>query len=194
MSQVYLFCLVLGGGLAALSVLGDALDVGGDVDLDAADVDAAEAEAPDADAEKAFSLRGLVYGVFGFGLTGTVLGWLGYPAAAPTTLAFSGVAGVGSGWVTARLVGWLRSTETGGHAGERSFEGRPGRVVLPLEPGSPGRVKVRRGERSFELRALPYDRDADDSGGWEDVVVVEMREGIAYVSPVDGADDLRLTS
>lgn len=217
MSQVYLFCLVLGGGLAALSVLGDALDLGADVDVDAADVDAAdvdvldagveggdaatealagaEAEGPDADAdaEKVFSIRGLVYALFGFGLAGTVLGGLGHPAAAPTTLVFSGLAGVGSGWVTTRMVNWIRASETGGHPGESSFEGRPGRVVLPLSPDSPGRVKVRRGERSYELRALPYDPEADDAGGWQEVVVVEMRDGMAYVTPLDDADELRLS-
>lgn len=234
MSQVYLFCLVLGGGFAALSVFGDILDVdAADLDADAVDavdagldataemVDAgldgagdlvgggadvgeaapdelaeAGAEGPgaDADAGKVFSLRGLVYGLFGFGLAGTVLGWLGYPPAAPATLALSGGAGLGSGWLTARLVGWIRSSETGGHEGERSFEGRPGRVVLPVEPGSPGRVKVRRGPRSYRLRALPYDPAAEDTSGWEDVVVVEMRDGVAYVSPVDDGEELRLSS
>lgn len=222
MSQVYLFCLVLGGGLAALSVLGDALDLGADVDVDAPDVDAAgagvdadadlveagmeagdaaaealsgaEGEAPDADAEKVFSLRGLVYALFGFGLAGTALGGLGWSPAAPATLAFSALAGAGSGWVTTRLVNWLRRSETGSHPGESSFEGRPGRVVLPLAPGSPGRVKVRRGERSYELRALPYDPGADGARGWEEVVVVEMREGTAYVSPVDDAEELELSS
>lgn len=238
MSQVYLFCLVLGGGLAGLSVLGDVLDVGTEMDVDAADLDAAdpdaldggldaagdladagldgagelveagadvgdaapeelsgaEAEAPDADAEKVFSLRGLVYALFGFGLAGTALGWIGYPAAAPATLALSGAAGLGSGWVTTRLVGWIRSSETGGREGESSFEGSPGRVVLPLGPGSPGRVKVRRGPRSYQLRALPYDPGGDDPADWDEVVVVEMRDGVAYVSPLDDAEDLRLSS
>lgn len=235
MAQVYLFCLVLGGGLAALSVLGDALDMGADVEVDADAVDAADvdglsevdadavadleagadavdagaegagaaAEAvaaggdaadADADAEKVFSLRGLIYALFGFGLAGTVFGWLGHPATAPTTLVFSGAAGAGSGWVTTKLVNWLRGTETGGRRGQGSFEGRPGRVVLPLAPGSPGRVKVRRGERQYELRALPYDPEADGADGWDEVVVVEMRDGVAYVSPLEDVEDLRLSS
>lgn len=228
MAQVYLFCLVLGGGFAALSVVGDALDIGGEVDVDAADVAAADAdaleagldivdaevveagaegaeaaqevlagpegEAPDADAEKIFSLRGMIYALFGFGLAGTALGWIGYPPAAPATIVLAGGAGLGSGWVTTRMMNWLRRSESGGREGQTSFEGQPGRVVLPLEPGSPGRVKVRRGARSYRLRALPYDSTADDASGWEDVVVVEMRDGVAYVSPVDESEGLELSS
>lgn len=227
MSQIYLFCLVLGGGLAGLSVLGDALDFdAGDVDADVdagldADVDAgaelAEAAAAgdaaeaveavdaaggsegaaeaDADAEKLFSIRGLVYALFGFGLAGTVLGWLGFGPAEPATLALAGAAGLGSGWVTTRLVGWLRRSESGEHPGESSFEGRAARVILPIDATSPGRVRVRRGSRTYDLRALPYgDRAGAEPAEWDEVVVVEMREGVAYVAPLEDGEDLRLTS
>lgn len=218
MSQIYLFCLVLGGGLAGLSVLGDVLDFdAGDVDADLdagldADLDAGTdlAEAAevaetagdvdgagdvDTQAEKLFSLRGLVYALFGFGLAGVVLGWVGFGPAEPATLALAGLSGLGSGWVTTRIVGWLRRSESGEHPGESSFEGRAARVILPIDAASPGRVRVRRGSRTYDLRALPYgDRPGAEASGWDEVVVVEMREGVAYVVPLEDGEDLRLTS
>jgi len=208
MAQAYLFCLVLGGGLAVLSILGDVLDLGADevdaavdpgggADVADADLDAAEATAGDvdSDAEKIFSLRGLVYGLFGFGLTGTVLGWLGFPPAGGTTVGLSAGAGLMSGWLTARVVGWIRRSESGARQGEGSFEGRVGRVVLPVGRDSPGRVRVRRGTRTYDLRARAYEAPeaGEDTTEWDEVVVVEMRDGIAYVAPVEDGE-LRLSS
>lgn len=207
MAQAYFFCLVLGGGLAALSVLGDVLDVGADAadagpDLagegaaDAAEgaLDAGGAGDADTAAEKVFSLRGLVFGLFGFGLTGTVLGWAGFPPGAASTVGLSAGAGAASGWLTSRLVGWLRRTESGSRRDQGGFEGRAGRVVLPLSGDSPGRVRVRRGTRTYDLRARPYaPGEGGDAGEWEDVVVVEMKDGIAYVAPVEDGE-LRLSS
>lgn len=203
MFQVYLFFLVLCGGLALLSVLGDFLDtdVGEldadvdadfDADLDAdfdADVDAdadADLEA-DTAAEKIFSIRGLLYSLFGFGLTGTLLTWTGATAAAPATIGISAGSGLAAGWIVTKLLGWIRGSEAGVRAGDSSFEGRPGRMTLPMEDDRTGRVRVRRGERTYDLRALPHPgaSAATDPGEWEEVMVIEVREGVALVSPVD---------
>ncbi|MFW6193879.1 MAG: hypothetical protein ACOC83_10375 [Gemmatimonadota bacterium] len=202
MFQVYLFFLVLCGGLALLSVLGDFLDtdVGElDVDVDAdfdADFDAdldAEVDA-DADleadtaAEKIFSIRGLLYSLFGFGLTGTLLTMAGAGAAAPATIGVSAGSGLAAGWIVTKLLSWIRGSEAGVRAGDSSFVGRAGRMTLPMESeGKSGRVRVRRGERTYDLRALPHPgaSAADDPGEWEEVMVIEVREGVALVTPVD---------
>lgn len=220
MFQVYLFFLVLCGGLALLSVVGDFLDADvGDVDADVevdADLDldgdaaggvevdgAADADASgsaeggvDADAEKIFSIRGALYSGFGFGLVGTMLTLLGSPAASLTTVALSAGAGLGAGWTVTRLLSWIRSSEAGAHAADRTFEGRTGRMTLPIGERSTGRVRVMRGTRTHDLRALPHPSAGGGSAPdeWEDVVVVEVRDGVALVAPIEGdeLDDLRL--
>lgn len=194
MFQVYMFFLVLCGGLALLSVVGDFMDTDvGEVDADFdADVDTefeadADVEA-DTAAEKIFSIRGLLYALFGFGLTGTLLTMAGSPAAAPATIGISAGSGLAAGWIVTRLLNWIRSSEAGQRAGDSSFEGRPGRMTLPMEPGGEtGRVRVHRGERTYDLKALPHPgaSSPSDPAEWEEVMVIEVREGVAFVAPVD---------
>lgn len=209
MFQVYLFCLILFGGLAALSVFGDFLetdvgdldlDAGSDLDLDVgSDLDVDAGVDVDADlegytaAEKIFSIRGGLYSLFGFGLTGTLLTLAGAEASSPLTVGLSAGTGLAAGWLVTRLIRWLRSGEAGRHPGDVTFEGRLGRVTLALGPGTPGRVRVRRGERTHELRALPHPSspEAPAPRDWDAVLVVEMKDGVALVTPVDG-DDLQL--
>lgn len=226
MFQVYLFFLVLCGGLALLSIVGDfmdadvgdadvGLDVGADAGLDAdfdADLDPdaeldleAEAGAASdaggetevgADAEKIFSIRGGLYAGFGFGLVGTALTAAGSAPGSPVTLGLSVTSGLGAGWLVTRLIGWIRSTEAGDHAPDRTFEGRAGRMTLPISEGSTGRVRVLRGTRTHDLRALPHPASPADSapGDWEEVLVVEVKDGVALVTPVDPDEFDQLTS
>lgn len=204
MAQVYLFFLVLCGGLALLSILGDFMDTDvGDVDADFdADVDGgfdgdldadidAEADADvDADtgAEKIFSIRGLLYTLFGFGLTGTLLTTAGSPAAAPATIGISAGSGLAAGWLVTKLLSWIRSSEAGQRVSDATFEGHPGRMTIPMAPeGETGRVRVHRGERTYDLKALPHPgaSPSTDPAEWERVMVIEVREGVAFVTPVD---------
>lgn len=193
MLQVYLFCLILFGGLAALSIFGDFLetdvvDVDVDADLDAdADVEASTA------AEKIFSIRGGLYTLFGFGLTGTLLTLAGSPAAGLLTIGLAAATGLAAGWLVTRILTWLRSGEAGRYPGDASFEGRMGRVTLALDADGHGRVRVRRGERTHEFRALPHPSspDAPPPSDWSAVVVVEMDDGVALVTPVE-EDELQI--
>lgn len=195
MLQVYLFCLILFGGLAALSIFGDFLETEvADLDLDLdAELDAdADPEGYTA-AEKIFSIRGGLYSLFGFGLTGTLLTLAGAEAASPLTVGLSAGTGLAAGWLVTRILNWLRSGEAGSHPTDVTFEGRMARVTLALGSGAPGRVRVRRGERTHELRALPHPSSPDTPApeDWNAVIVVEMRDGVALVAPVE-EDDLQL--
>ena len=44
-----------------------------------------------------------------------------------------------------------------------------------------------RGEKTYDLRALPHPSASTEPrpGEWDEVMVVEMREGVALVAPVD---------
>jgi membrane protein implicated in regulation of membrane protease activity len=191
MLSAYIFSLVLGGGLLLFSLLaGDAdsdvdvdLDVDIDVDLDldvdtGADLDHGAHVA----AGKLLSFRSLIYTVFGFGATGTLLTYMGFPALA--TAATAVVGGVLSGALVTTVFNYLRRTDSGAHPGDAGFIGLPAKVVLPLSAGSAGAILVERGGRRIRLRALPHAAAEGDPDEWTRVVVVDLEGGIARVTPV----------
>jgi hypothetical protein len=179
MISLYIFALIVGGGLLLLSLMGDL--VGAETDA----VDIAVDVPGNADAGKVLTLRHATYFLFGFGAVGTllVLRWPDAPAALPLAAALAvGLAGSAlAGWAFR----WLRRTDSGETAGDDQFVGLAGRVVLPLGPGRTGRVLVRQADREYELRALPLDAAAADTASWDDVLVVRMEEGTAFVSPLN---------
>ncbi len=188
MLAVYLFLLVTGGGLALVSLVGGFLEGGGlDLELDGGADFGTETDFSGLKGGwwDAFSLLTLIYGAFGAGGVGTALHLLWGGEQTLVTLAFSigsgAVCGIGAGL----LLSWLRRSGSGELRGEASFEGRVARVILPLRPEVPGRIRVRRGEREHVLRALPHAtaEDPGAAGRWERVVVIEVRGGVAYVAP-----------
>ena len=183
MLTFYVFCAVLGGGFLLLSLAGGE---GGDVELDLdADLDVAGDAAGDGSGggawSRIFSFRSLIYAVFGFGLTGSILSWLGVPFL--LTLVAAVVAGMFSSALVSTVFGYLRSTESGDVPGDSSLEGADGRVVLSLDGGTPGAVVVTRGDREIRLRALPHPTGEGDPAEWERIMVVEMADGMAMVVP-----------
>jgi len=200
MLPVYLFCLVLGGGFALLSAFGgffhaDAglhLDADVHLDMDGHLLGAAEAIDVDHGAEVGhvaaiFSLRSLVYSLFGFGATGTLLTVLGSAAGGWLTVGLSIVAGVAVGVAVGSLLAYLRRSDSQSRVGDEGFVGLPARVTLAIRDGSPGRILVSRGGREHAVRALPFSAEsAGEAERWERVVVLEMRDGIAYVDPLEG--------
>lgn len=185
MYQVYLFCLVLAGGLSLLSVFGDVagtdvvdLDIDADVDVDGG-----------FDWARAFSLRGFLYAVFGFGLAGTLQVWLlGAPPSGMVTLGTSLVAGLATGWLVDGVTHLIRRASTPDREGDEGFQGCTGRVLVPIGEDAPGRVRVVRGGRTYDIRALPHGRPDSDPSEWDEVVVLEMRDGFALVVPGDDVD------
>lgn len=186
MMAVYLFSLIVGGGLLLLSLFGGEggdLEIDGALDLDGLG-DAAELASADAAASKVFSLRSLIYATFGFGGAGALLTYLG--AAAATTLVAAVVTGVLSGAMVSAVFGYLRRTDSGAKLGDQALEGLAGHVVLPIDADSPGAVVVVRGDRRLRLRALPHGTVLEgDPSEWDRVVVVEVEGGIARVAPLE---------
>ena len=197
MGPVYMFCTVFGGAFALLSAVGDffgdadvPVDIDADLDVDSV-ADLSDALSTDADVgylASIFSIRSLIFGVLGFGATGMLLTTFGAGPDAPMTIGLAGGAGVTVGTVVGAFLGYLKRSDTGPRLTEGSFRGLTGRVTLPLGQGRPGRIVVTRGEREHTVRALPFERDeppSDDPADWTRVFVVEMREGVAYVEPLD---------
>lgn len=214
MTSLFVFSLIVGGGLLAISLLGDLF--GGDADFDSdfdadfdadfdvdvdtdlaldADVDAevdagVEGEVPTdlAGAIRIFTIRNLTYFLFGFG----AVGWLltatrpDLPMWVITLAALLG--GVVAGGTAAVVFGWIRATDAGWQADESSFVGCEARVILPVGHGKVGQVMVQRGDREHELRAIPFDARAEAPERWRSVVVIDMHGGTALVSPMEALE------
>jgi hypothetical protein len=67
--------------------------------------------------------------------------------------------------------------------------GLTGRVVLPLSTEGTGKILVSRQGREHELLARPFEQDAEAPHRWSNVMVIEMRDGVALVQPNDSALD-----
>ncbi len=205
MAALYLFSLILGGGFLLLSVLGgdseadvdfDAgLDLGdGGLDLDGLAGDAGDgiesigdaADSGQDAASRIFSIRTVVYALFGFGATGTILTRLGISM--PTTLAFSLVAGAAAGFLVSMVFHFLVRTDSGAHPGDEALLGLTGDVTLPIGLGRPGTVAVERGGRRLSLRALPHATAHGDPESWKRVIVVEIDGSIARVAPLEAGE------
>ena len=186
MLTAYIFCLAVGGGFLALSFFGDFLE--GDVDLDTdldvgADLDAA---AHGTGIAQLFSVRAAIYALFGFGAAGSLLHAFWGGGQPVLTAAVAGGTGLASGALITTVFGYLRRTEAGTLRGEQSFVGLTGEVSLEIAPGSRGAVTVRRGDRRIRIRARAAEtwRGGEPLSAGQAVVVVEMKEGTAAVSPV----------
>ena len=186
MLTAYIFSLAVGGGFLALSFFGDFLE--GDVDVDT-DVDVGgdlDAAAHGVGIAELFSIRSIINALFGFGAAGTMLHLLLGGSQPGLTAVIAGGTGLASGVLISTVFGYLKRTETGALRGEESFVGLTGEVSLEIVPGSSGTVTVRRGDRRVRIRARVADSYADTEalGAGHPVVVVDMKDGIASVSPV----------
>jgi len=186
MLTAYIFCLAVGGGFLALSFFGDFLE--GDVDIDAdLDVDAdMDALAHGSGIAQLFSLRAAINALFGFGAAGSLLHLVWGGGQPILTAAIAGGTGLASGALISTVFGYLKRTESGALRGEQSFVGLTGEVSLEIASGSRGSVTVRRGDRRVRIRAQMADtyRAAEALTAGHPVVVVEMKDGIASVTPV----------
>lgn len=201
METVYLVCLIVAGGLAVLSAFGDFFDVGVDgdaaldldldfdTDADFADVSGPHVEAGVAPAASIFSLRALLFALFGFGAVGTVLTALGAAPVSPLTLGLSIGAGLSVGLSVGALLAYLKRSDTHSRPGDEGFRGLTGRVILPLGADNPGQVLVRRGQREHTVRALPHPAAHSEPAAWKRVMIVEMKSGIAYVGPLEDDEE-----
>ena len=189
MLTAYIFSLVVGGGLLALTLFGDLL--GGDVDVDAdagIDLDGdADVLSDGSEIAKLLSLRSLVYALFGFGGAGVVLHLIWAGAQPGLTALIAGGMGLGSGALVSTVFGYLKRTEAGAIQGERSLVGLSGEVVMAIDDGETGAVRIRSGERRYRMRAR-----ADHPSGaaqtieaGRSIVVVDVTDGVALVTPID---------
>ena len=182
MLTAYIFCLVVGGGFLALSLFGDVLEVDADADA-GVDLDVGDA----GDFAKLFSLRAIVYALFGFGAAGSVLHLVWGGARPELTAIVAALTGLTTGVLVGAAFGFLKRGSSGAMIGEQSFVGLTAEVSLEITSASPGSIRVVRGERRHGIRArldasCPPEQTLIPG---QSVVVVGMESGIATVVPVE---------
>ena len=180
MTALYWFAMVVGVGMYLFSVFADTTG-GADADTDAHIHVGSEHHG--ADGYQILSLRNVTYFLFAFGVSGVALNWMwgGTRGLLNAILALS--AGLLGATISTLAFGWLRKSESGAMAGDRAWLGATGEVVLPLSNDGTGKIFVTRSGRSQELLARPFDDDAAGVERWSKVLILEIRDGIAFVAP-----------
>ena len=161
-------------------------DFDADVDIDAdADLgsDAHSPVSTGLDAGQAIvgsllSFRSVVFFATFFGTAGIVFTVLDYNVV--LTLVTAVVLGVIAAVANSALFGLLKASEITSQVGERSFEGRPASVTVPIGADQRGRIRIDLAGQPHYLVAESFDGEAFKLG--HEVVVVEIQDGIARVA------------
>ncbi|MCA9492269.1 MAG: hypothetical protein KC621_20190 [Myxococcales bacterium] len=170
--------------------LGD-FDTDADADLDAdadADVEADADAHADADVKgdvkigfgwnPFLSLRFWTFGLFTFGLLGTMLTLFGVGTVL-TLVAALGGGGV-FGFLAYNFFRFLNRDAVSGETQLDAFAGEEARVVVPVRPGAQGKIVIERMSGRTELLATTRDGRAIEVG--ESVLIASVRDGVADVS------------
>ncbi|MFT3768718.1 MAG: NfeD family protein [Minicystis sp.] len=124
------------------------------------------------------SLRFWTFAALGFGLSGSLIHYLGLAIPVATFLV-AAVAGLASGLFAELSFRMLRRSSAGTEARTSQAVGRVGRVVVPCAPGVIGQVRVQLGGGSVDLMATT---EEDDLAKGEAVLVEDVRDNVARVS------------
>ncbi len=118
-----------------------------------------------------------------FGVCGLVLGAAGTDAG--TRLVVSAVAGAAAGTLNGALFAYLRRSGSTTEVSDEQLSGKIGRVVLPVGAGRRGRIAVTIGGQQIHLSAQALPESPADLKVGAEVLVVEVRNGIASVTALD---------
>jgi membrane protein implicated in regulation of membrane protease activity len=118
-----------------------------------------------------------------FGVCGLLLGATG--AGGGPTFVAAAIAGVVAGVLNSTLFNWLRRSESTIEVSDARLAGAIGRVVVPVTPGQRGRITVTVGDQQIHLSALALPDTAAELTVGDPVLVVEVRNGVASVTPLD---------
>ncbi len=180
MTFLFWLALVVGGGLLLLSLIGDS-----DTDAGGHDIDHEVGHAG-GDWGRILSLRNATYFLFAFGATGTLLQALWKGRDTPLVFVIAAVTGVIAWLLSSVAFSYLKRTDAGELQGDRWLIGRIGNVTIPIKRESTGKITVARAGQTQELLALPHNETDTNPEEWNSVMVVEIRDGVAYVAPSTG--------
>ena len=200
MLTLYLFALIVGGGLLAFSLIwGDAdgsdVEVGSDLDaevdfgvedgLELGGGSLVDAHEGDWSILRGFlSVRTVLHLLAGFGATGTILElFTGAPAGVALTWAIA--TGVVAAVLAGLIYGWVRSSGSGDVSLDPAYlVGATATVLLPVVQGRRGKVIALQGGREVELLARMFSDDDPDCPRGSEVVIVDIVGETALVAPL----------
>ncbi len=193
MGVIYIAALIIGLGIVSLSFFMGAQDGGdggdGDIDAGDGDVDAGDADVhadaghghghADVSAIAIFlSLRFWTYGLLAFGLVGTILHFLKLAGGLATPITAT-LLGVVSGLLATYTFRLLDRTQSTSGAEASDAIGQVGRVLVPIERGKRGKIRIEVRGQTVDLLASTDDERLRDG---DQVVVEEIRGTTAHVS------------
>ena len=134
-----------------------------------------------------FSFRSIVFFAAFFGLTGLLLTWLD----TATILAIIIAIGIGlfAAFINVKLMQYLKRTSVNSQLKNTKIEGNAATVTVPITDGSRGKVSVDVNGQRIYLIASPYNaRHGHEFAIGDTVVIVEVKNGSALVTPMDELD------
>jgi hypothetical protein len=170
MSALYIFAAILGGGLLLMGMLGGDADGGDALDADM------DVGGKGAGWKHAFSFQTAAYALAAFGLTGSLLSWLGAPA--PATLLASGIMGVVGGGLVGLVFRWLKRNQGGFAESSDHYIGGIGRAEIRIPRDGRGRIELVHRGRAFTLPAVSAAGEIDR---YETVIILDVIDGVAHV-------------
>jgi membrane protein implicated in regulation of membrane protease activity len=118
-----------------------------------------------------------------FGIAGLALGAAGVGGG--TTFAAAGASGFLAGALNSTAFAYLRRSESTTAVDDEQLAGKIGRVVVPLTGDRRGRISVSVGGQQIHLSAHALPGAPTELEVGDNVLVVEVRRGIASVTGLD---------
>jgi len=189
MMTLYLICLIFGGIFIVVSLFfdmdGDAdVDIDTDVDFDADAGIGGDADIPTGEgataAIKFLSFRNFVMFTAFFGLTGTVLTWLGGPLIINLLAAI--VMGIFTATLMHRVMAHLMKNEVGQTTNLEDLIGSSAKVTIDVSREHKGKISVYANGRTLQLLAqVAEESGRDEFKSGEAVIIIKIQEGAAFV-------------
>jgi membrane protein implicated in regulation of membrane protease activity len=188
MLPLYLFALIVGGGLLIFSLLaghGDAQDSSVELHTDAdANLDAhADLHGGDWIAlQSILSIRTLLYLLAGFGATGTLIDLL-TEASPVVSLLWAVLTGAVAAGLATAIYAWVRGSGSGDLPTEPDYlVGITAKVILPVVQGHRGKIVALHDGREVELLARLYGSEDAVCPRGSEVVIVDVDGETALVT------------
>ena len=181
MGVLYLAALIVGLGVLGLQfVMGSS---GGDAESSDLDAEGGEHDGshghPDTGIVATFlSIRFWTFGLLAFGLVGCALHFLSLAGPLVTAIA-AALMGLGSGSLANLTFRYLTRTHVSSGAEAADAIGQVGRVLVPIERGKRGKIRIALRGQTVDLLASTDDERLKDG---DLVVVEELRGTTAHVS------------
>lgn len=127
------------------------------------------------------SFRTVVFFTAFFGVAGLAFDALGYSG--PETLGTAILIGTIAAVINSTLFGLIKNSQPNSQISDRTLEGRPATVVLPMDSDQRGRIRIDLSGQPQYLVAQPLDDGSNQQFGvGASVVVVKIENGTALVS------------